>query len=421
MSSAPEKKLSAPTVEKQIHNVLLNPDDAFVQAIYDQLTHTAKLEAGKQETLRRWVPSLIKEQISTLIETAFWASLGTDEGRTTHVCIAVARPDVIQDVFQFQKEIPYKTSEIIRLAAAVPRGGCLLISEGDQLNIWGIGRSRPRNETLTIEICKPGTVRIGLGIFRTFALLNGQSKSILGSTGIDLASDLQRVLQKDFREDDFIETQVIWQECNALVELVSLIVEVGHGGIILIVPSDSGEWRKALSPFEYQFRPSETTVRGLIRESFKGIELQPKLAEQLTNPEISDDFKKMIFDTFAAMESIGREKTRNFVRAISSLAGTDGAIVMTRDLKLLGFGAKIAVQSEEAKAVYIVDLPYNGVPIRKSLEEVGGTRHQSSVKFTAETKNSVALVISQDRHVSLMSWDDQAKSVVVRRNIEWRM
>ena len=47
MSSAPEKKLSAPNVEKQIHNVLLNPDDKFVQAIYDQLTHTAKIEDGK--------------------------------------------------------------------------------------------------------------------------------------------------------------------------------------------------------------------------------------------------------------------------------------------------------------------------------------------------------------------------------------
>lgn len=45
------------------------------------------------------------------------------------------------------------------------------------------------------------------------------------------------------------------------------------------------------------------------------------------------------------------ERTPRRVRAIASLAAVDGAIVVTRDLQVLGFGAKVAVSSDSAPTV----------------------------------------------------------------------
>jgi hypothetical protein len=53
------------------------------------------------------------------------------------------------------------------------------------------------------------------------------------------------------------------------------------------------------------------------------------------------------------------------------------------------------------------------------LEDVGGTRHQSAARFTAANRDAVALVISQDRHLSVLSWDKALDAVAVVRNAEW--
>ena len=109
---------------------------------------------------------------------------------------------------------------------------------------------------------------------------------------------------------------------------------------------------------------------------------------------------------------------RAALQAIAPLGGVDGAVVMTRDLRLLGFGAKIEFRPGS-------DVPVNKfqagnqliVPSR--LQDLGGMRHQSAARFIEANRNAVAIVVSQDRHVSVMNWDDTLNSVNVMRNAEW--
>ena len=57
------------------------------------------------------------------------------------------------------------------------------------------------------------------------------------------------------------------------------------------------------------------------------------------------------------------------------------------------------------------------VPIE--IERLGGTRHQSAVRFVAAHHDCVAIIASQDRRLSLAGWNGQSESVFVLRNVQW--
>jgi hypothetical protein len=196
----------------------------------------------------------------------------------------------------------------------------------------------------------------------------------MGSTGLALASNLHRILQKEFPVEDFIETQAIWRESHALVELARLIVSAGHGGIVLIVPRETGNWDKTLFPFEYRFKVPDTSIREAIREPLRAIDGQVEIIQELNQTALSNEVKESAIRGLSLSESIWLQRQRTLSEATASLAGVDGAIVMTHDLQLLGFGAKIVASSEEIKQVYLIDLPYNQNPKLSPLESIDWIR-----------------------------------------------
>lgn len=399
-------------------NRLFSPEDDSVGRIHDQLAHLVKIKSGIPPAVGS-VELLTREQLSVLIETAFWASLRSNEGRTTRVCVTVAAPENFHDAVAFATPVAYDESEIAKLAPAVPRGGCLALSGASGgLSIWGFGRSRPGTwvDTVTIEVSEPGTVRVGVGPFQPFAVLNGRSNPIIEGTHINLAHYLQRVLRKALPADDMLETQAVWRECLALADLARMIVADGHGGIVLIVPSETGVWSESLSPFAYRFAAPDTTIRDVIRLELNDGVAQGKMLQRLSEALIPDDLKNLVLGALTPRwGGMGRG-----VRATASLAGVDGAIVMTQDLRVLGFGAKIVIRSHAAPRVCIFrPEPGSQAVVPSPLEEIGGTRHQSAARFTATNKDTVAVVISQDGHMSVMHWDEQIDSVAVVRNAEW--
>jgi hypothetical protein len=93
---------------------------------------------------------------------------------------------------------------------------------------------------------------------------------------------------------------------------------------------------------------------------------------------------------------------------------------MTRDLKLLGFGAKIEFRpGSDVPVIRFQAKPGKQPVVSSRLEDLGGMRHQSAARFIEANRSAVAIVISQDRHVSVMNWDDTLSSVSVVRNAEW--
>jgi hypothetical protein len=287
------------------------------------------------------------------------------------------------------------------------------------MHIWAIGRERRASvvDTVAIDIMEPGTIRVDVGPFRPYAVLNRRSTSIIASGGTDLAHFLRRVLKKTFPVGDFSGTQAVQRECLALADLTRMILAHGHGGIILVVPTETGGWLESLAdPFAYQFSPPETTIHDAIRQELSKEKEQAEIGAHLSDLEIPDHIKQKIWPLILCNQR-GMSKG---VRATASLAEVDGAIVVTGDLKVLGFGAKITVDAPAQVAMFRPE-PGNQEVVHSRLEDIGGTRHQSAARFVSANRNAVAIVISQDSHVSVMHWDETNNLVAVVRNVEWWM
>jgi hypothetical protein len=86
----------------------------------------------------------------------------------------------------------------------------------------------------------------------------------------------------------------------------------------------------------------DRSVRAAIRKELNDAHSQGKVIEELLQAAPSDD--RVIGDFYRAIGAFHQSNNggqREAIGAIASLAKVDGAVVMTRDLKLLGFGAKI--------------------------------------------------------------------------------
>ena len=186
---------------------LFPPEADCVVKIHAQLEHLVKIKTGTPFSDR--VVSLTREELSTLVEIAFWAGLQSNEGRTTRVRLAVALPERLPGAICFASPIAYEASDIVRLAPAVPPGRCLgVVQVDDGFQIWGFAHRSAISalETVVVETAEPGTVRVDVGPFRPFAVLDGRSNEIIEATGSDLAHFLQRKLKKAFPPADILET-----------------------------------------------------------------------------------------------------------------------------------------------------------------------------------------------------------------------
>jgi hypothetical protein len=396
-------------------SAIVQADDDSIIQIHRQLEYSREISLPvfcSQQTVSA-------EQLSLLIDTAFWASLRFNEGRTTRVFILVAAPGSLSTAAAFTTPVPYDESQIVKLAPAVKTGGCLLVSAlGDgSLCIWGLWNSRngPWQDSVLLEVSEPGIVRIGLGVFKTFAVFHGRSISMVGGTGLDLSIYLGQVLQRTFPADDFFEAQAVARECSALVKLTEAIVEEGHGGTLLIVPRVGGEWLGSVV-FAYKFDTPNTIVRDLIRSEIDSQKRQGEVFQRLSTAEIPPDLKALIGSEIRQDKS----DIRGAAQYVASLAGVDGAIITTPDLAIVGFGAKITIAANSTpRACMLRPEPGTQNLVLSPLEDIGGTRHQSAVRFVDVNRDTAALVISQDRHLSVVSWDNAIDSVAVVRNAEW--
>ena len=397
-------------------NRLFGPDDESVGRIHDQLEYLnsvgipAVFRAGQQ---------LTREQISLLLESAFWATLLADEGRATRACLAVSPTMKFPDALAFGAPIPYGERTIAKLAPAVPRGGCLLISISDSRpEIWGIGRTRPISpvDAFTMDLSEPGVVRVNVGPFQPFIVLNGRSNPELVGSRITLADYLKRALRKALPANDIIDTQAVWRECGVLAILAKIIREHGHGGILLIVPDDAGPWLGSLNPFAYRLAVPNTRLRDGIRRELSEMAAQGEVLQRVSQPDVPADLRDHILGTVTPRPWYDDGE----VRGIGSFAGVDGAIVITKDLSVLGFGATIAVGQRGAPRICVLrPEPGPQEAVAVPLEALGGTRHQSAARFVDANRESVAVVLSQDRHMSVMRWDSEIAAVAVVQNAEW--
>jgi hypothetical protein len=320
------------------------------------------------------------ECIEALVDAAFWASVRREEGYIPKISLAFLRP--LEDVrpLMFEKPLPLEPSALTRLAAAVERPGIHLgvWPENRKLMVWGTTHHVPPF-CFVVEVIAPGLLvlkhrpRHESRKFVNVAVLEGDRIKIVDERA-SLIADCPAVLTSMLGFDASVLTD---EALNVQVQLALSMRRHGRGGILLVVPPDSDEWRESIvQPITYAVTPAFS-----------------ELADLLTRrSEMPDDEWS--------------EAADRAIDAIAGLTGVDGATVITSRYEILAFGAKITRRrgAPTVEQIIVTEPIEGGTAQRMHPGQLGGTRHLSAAQFVHDQRGAVALVASQDGRFTIFAW-----------------
>ncbi|MFC5284598.1 putative sensor domain DACNV-containing protein [Pedobacter alpinus] len=319
--------------------------------------------------------------ISEIINAAFWASLRKEEGKSPKISIAFLAPEQAEQPLVFGVKFPLNAANLTKIAPGIERAGIHLgvWEENGFLYIWGTTLKIP-NFCFVLDVSEPGLIVVkhrrlhGFGKYTNVAVLKG---------------DEIKVIDKDcgtLKECPPIVTALLDIDApctfnngvNVFIQLAVSMRAHQHGGILLVVPPNSSDWKRSIvHPLQYPLHPSFDSLATLLNTNHT-------------------EYGEVLWQ--AAL--------RNEVENIAGLTAIDGATVVSRDHHLHTFGAKIVRSSHSTtvEQVLYIEPIINGEEVRKYIGEIGGTRHLSAAQFVHDQHDAVALVASQDGHFTVFSW-----------------
>jgi hypothetical protein len=342
-------------------------------------------QAASGETLGSGVAAVPDmESIEQIIDTAFWASLRREEGFIPRISLAFLSPREAAQPFIFERSLPVDAGILTRISPAVERAGIHLGVWNDPaagLQVWGAVRGIPKH-CFVVEVTAPGLIVIKnhtgetSGKFVNVAVLEGDLIKVVSQAGLGVSGHPSRL-----RSLLGFDSPASWvNSANVLMQLAVSMRSHGHGGSLLVVPSETNSWRDSIvPPVPYALSPPFAGLARVVR----------------ADPE----------------------KARRTIDAIAGLTAVDGALVMTDQYEVLGFGAKIMRRrgSGQVEQIRITEPIEGGTVALVHPEQLGGTRHLSAAQFVQDQREAVALVASQDQRFTIFEWCPQEEIVHAHR------
>lgn len=319
--------------------------------------------------------------IEAIIDAAFWASLRREEGYVPRISLAYVSPEQTALPLIFERPLPLDPGVLTRVAPAVERPGIHLgvWRDTNGLAVWGTARVLP-NLCFVLEVAAPGLLVIKdhngekSGKFVNVAVLEGDQVKIINERAASLA-DCPSLLNSLLGFD----APSSWHDAvNVPVQLAISMRAHRRGGSLLLVPAGTETWRESIvPPMRYAVAPPFSELAHLGR----------------TAPE-------------QAGRRVWQEALARAVDAIAGLTAVDGAVVLTDEYEVLGFGAKIIRRKGSApvEQVAVTEPVEGGAAGLVHPEQLGGTRHLSAAQFVQDQGDAVALVASQDGRFTVFAW-----------------
>jgi hypothetical protein len=322
-----------------------------------------------------------KRIIEAIIDTAFWTSLRKEEGRSPKISLAFLPPSQSSQPLVFEHRISLTTEALIKLAPAVERSGIHLgvWQEGGELYIWGTTHDIP-GFCFVLEVVEPGLLVIkhrridGFGKFVNVAVLKGDEVKVVDEQSINVP-DCPALLSSLLG----FSSQLSWNNpVNVHVQLAVSMRAHGHGGLLLIVPSDSDKWRESIiDPISYAVSPSFNGLSRLMTQSINDRNL-----------------------------TLWKEELSKEIDCVAGLTAVDGATIINDRHELLAFGAKITRPhgNETVKEIMVTEPIIDSEAQLMAPGQDGGTRHFAAAQFIYDQRDAFALVASQDGRFTIFSW-----------------
>jgi hypothetical protein len=322
--------------------------------------------------------------IEAIIDATFWASFRPEEGRFPKISLAYLSPEESKQPLLFERPLPLARAVLTKLAPAVERPEIHLgvWSINGELQVWGATRSIP-SFCFVLEDVEPGLLVIkhrrleGFGKYANVAVLKGEQVKVIDGKGTSLP-DCPSLLKSLLAFTSSAAKGGKHPAMNVLVQLAASMRAHGHGGALLVVPTNSESWRNSIAqPILYATAPSFAPLAELLKQ------------------EVAEEDERQ---WEAAM--------RRSVDTIAGLSAVDGATIITDQYELLAFGAKIRRPPASLPVErWVVTEPIMGnesVVVQPT--EHGGTRHLSAAQFVYDQRDSLALVASQDGRFTIFAW-----------------
>lgn len=385
----------------------------LAEAVFDKWNN---LVAGEYTT----PPCPPKRLLIELLETIYLAAGSPEESRYPLFNVVASPSDGFNnlengDVWLFEKTRPLSVSEIHRLAPVsdIKKSAILVTWDSTGWRLAGLvdlgtswGRARIglsyRYEIptcLLIEVDRPNRMRVYQGQFLVAALAEGRLEC---HEGLDLTLTLHQTVtnglkciwnkikypkHEEPREFEGFQFTAFW---NVFAGIANSISVNGHGGSLIILPAGT--------------RPSKKNLR--IKYSQNASFLRDKFIEYMNCRHVLVDMivlqesgEKGLEGNIALAEirlGNAQEKLVESIRFVAGLSGCDGAIVMSEDLRLFGFGCEIRSELHK-RTNFVFDVKDEMRDRFEKLDpQIFGLRHRSAIKLISRMPRYKVFVVSQD-------------------------
>jgi hypothetical protein len=382
-----------------------------------------------------------QRELAVLLSVAYQASLLHEEDRPVRFRLFVGDPESLPEGdgppeglhrLKFTEPRVFDETEIRRLAPAAKYHRALIgvsrsSREGETFRIWGVIQSGPRwlesarggrapaspvpPDAIVVSVIEVGHVVVKVGDVKLGELRGGR---IVGSALDVFDAAWMREQFDTYRREllheheqavgtrgvpiDFEGLRTVSQQM--VKRLLATMRDAHHGGVLLYVPHEHvTEILRGAVSLKYPFaddgarRRYRSLMLGVMRElALAGMEMSPRPASVGY-----DAYQHSAREGIVALD----EAIFEISQLLAGLADVDGAVVISDQLDVLGFGAEIKGPLPDVSTVrHAHDLEAT------SFDEVAiegvGTRHRSAYRLCAFDPGCLAIVVSQDGGVQFV-------------------
>ena len=173
--------------------------------------------------------------------------------------------------------------------------------------------------------------------------------------------------------------------------LADKMQQLGHGGCILMIPeSDTGEvWNHLTSKYKCEDESIWTLLVGRWIHYYH--------RDAMRAGRDPDE----LFSAESQLHEV-EDGLHDSVDAVAALTRVDGAVLMTRRFRLLGFGCVIPLHEPTEYRVFKAT-DRRGEHVRQIVSNEYGTRHRSAFEFCYRFAPAVAIVVSSDGGIKFVT------------------
>ena len=382
--------------------------------------------------------SIPKSIVTQLIETAYYASLRTEEGSFIRGSLTYAdpeSPDINPPITRrldypsftrFGRREPLTVETVVKLSRAIDNwSGAITVYRvlPKGLVVWGIvdqrvhenvgihrealkGFRNPGLFTVTMEGVGHLIVTQGslfLCEMKQGSIIDRQTDvlvpEVLGPwinpSFVEVAEYIARIIpETEVAEALFDE----W--ANAVARICIGLRRSGTGGSLLLTPSPLLSLLEIVHPLPYK-RLYEAIVLKVLDEAYLD-EIHERL-EKATESKKDVASVLVLEDELAESDADDRnDELTGAIKIVSSIASADGAVLMSPTLAVHGFGVKIRSDRSICTVYDGMGFLSRGTRAKKINVTNFGMRHASMIRYCRADKYAVGIVVSQDGQVRII-------------------